>query len=492
MNLGFHFFRAHLADAARRCASRLLLALALLLVVLPAHADTPPAAPGQVIVRLAANVSVQSLLTDYATTLACGPADAPSCSIPERNIHLVAVPPALSDDAFLLLLKADPRVLFAEPDFFASDVNPEGSTRSIFFRSTFAEFSSQPLIDDIGLSVANPAIRGAGTVVAILDTGVDLAHPAFAGRLLPGKNFIDSTQSVDDVGDGIDSNANGVADEMTGHGTLAAGLVLLAAPDTFILPLKIMDSDGVVTTFALARAMFHAIDQNVDVISISLGTIADPLVLRQAVDEAVLDDTIIVAAVGNDDRQDEVRSPASLSALGVVAVAALDSNNVRASFTNFGPFVTLAAPGVDIHSTAPDGYGRASGTSFAAPLVAGAAARLRSICGLESPGTILDTLMNTAAPIDALNPGYAGLLGAGLLSVDAAVSALSATRPAGCIGEQTCDGLVTDEDFSRFVYSYDRLTVPAARAAADLNRDQLVDDSDFQLFAAAYNDLLCP
>lgn len=221
--------------------------------------------------------------------------------------------------------------------------------------------------------------RGEGVRVAVIDTGVDDANP----QLAPA---VDASAGADTIGPG-----DGTLDE-AGHGTQVAGIIAARpapgtgfvglAPGATLVPVRQNDAHDSGTNATMAAAIRHAIAQRAGVINISQDT-AGPLtgdsVLGRAVAEAVGRDIVVVASAGNGgtDGRRGVTYPAAFD--GVLAVAASDRDNERALFSQAGPFVDVAAPGVDIVSTVP-GHGQCtdSGTSFAAPYVSGVAALMRA------------------------------------------------------------------------------------------------------------------
>jgi type VII secretion-associated serine protease mycosin len=222
-------------------------------------------------------------------------------------------------------------------------------------------------------------MKGQGVKVAVIDTGVDSGNRQIEPAL----------------GSGGAALAGGKADQdEVGHGTKVAGIIAAQpiagsgvvgiAPGAKIIPFKTTNSDKGSTAPRLAQAINKAVGAGVDIINISQGTDADKSLLgslEAAVKRASDRGVLIVASAGNGgaDGGEKNMFPAAYSDTydNVLAVAASDRNNERAPFSQSGPFVNIAAPGVNMVSTVPDGGNCVDqGTSFAAPYAAGAAALL--------------------------------------------------------------------------------------------------------------------
>ncbi|MEU8685696.1 type VII secretion-associated serine protease mycosin [Streptomyces sp. NPDC048611] len=223
--------------------------------------------------------------------------------------------------------------------------------------------------------------HGEGVRVAVIDTGIDAGNsqikPSIEG---PGKRFVPGGKpTVDQVGHGTKVAGIIAAQKQSGSGFY--GL----APKAKVIPLQQTSEEKAGTADSLADAIDYAVKQNVDIINISQGTDASPDKLRSlkaAIQRASLRKILIVASAGNDGAsgKDKKMFPAAFQEFdNVLSVAASDRNNERAPFSQSGDWVDIAAPGVNMVSTVPDGGNCVDqGTSFAAPYAAGAAALLIS------------------------------------------------------------------------------------------------------------------
>lgn len=234
------------------------------------------------------------------------------------------------------------------------------------------KWRGQPSYDLIGVKRANRTATGRGETVAILDTAVRVAHPVFGwmwktgndGRRFAGGGWV---KPIDLVGGpvGLDEGA---------HGTFVAGMVAGVAPGAKILPVRVADAQGEASAFTLAQGILAATARKVDVINISLGTSeVTPRVLKDAIDYAQNKGILVVTSAGNDNSS----APHYPSAFAF-SVGATTLKDKRASFSNFGTSVDIAAPGVSVYGPIVWG-GKAkmaawSGTSFSAGITSGVAA----------------------------------------------------------------------------------------------------------------------
>jgi len=275
-----------------------------------------------------------------------------------------------------------------------------------FGAPAMAAAASDPLLADqwalsgpaaIGAEEAWTQSSGAGVVVAVLDTGVQLDHPDLAGNIwtntdeIPGNGRDDDNNSiVDDVhgANAFDRSAN-VGDD-NGHGTHVAGIIAARkgngiggsglAPGAKIMPVKVLDANMSGTTDALAAGIRYAVDNGARIINVSVNADTPADALKSAVDYAAQHGAIIVASAGNNGRNIDLLPsyPASLTSSAVFSIAAQTAGGILWNLSNTGLLsVDLAAPGERIASTARgSGYQSRTGTSAAAPFVAGSLALL--------------------------------------------------------------------------------------------------------------------
>ena len=282
-------------------------------------------------------------------------------------------------------------------------------------------YEHQPAAEALGLADAHLASRGAGVKAAILDTGIDPAHPAFAGRVAAAWDFVSGDADPSENGDGIDNDGDGHVDEAVGHGTHVAGIVALTAPASPLLVARVLDSDGRGNVAGVARAVRWAIDHGARVINLSLGMLKNSDALQHVMSEAEAQGILVVASAGNLGTDNPREFPGTSSHAS--AVAATDAGATPASFTSYGPQVALCAPGVNIRSAFPGGGYRVwNGTSMSAPFVAGTAALLYALHPQWTTIEVLDRLAATARPLVHVNSSMQGRLGAGMLDAGAALA----------------------------------------------------------------------
>ena len=267
-----------------------------------------------------------------------------------------------------------------------------------------------------------PVSQGAGVTVAVIDTGVS-PEPDLAAQLLPGYDWITSSEGGTADGQGHGTHVAGIIAAVAGNDLGVAGL----APEVKILPLRVLDDQGGGYDSDVAKGIIYAADHGANVINLSLGGSSDSSVLSDAVAYAQSQDVVVVAAAGNSKTEgNAVSYPAAYP--NVLAVGATDVNDEVAYFSNTGSYLKLAAPGVKIVSTYPGSYAEESGTSMASPYVAAAAALVRSAAPALSATATAATLTSTATDRGA--KGWDDVFGSGIVNPLAAVCSVAACTPA--------------------------------------------------------------
>ncbi len=304
-------------------------------------------------------------------------------------------------DELLARITADSQVLAVEPNYQFRD--PESSRKRfpVVDRSPAIEkYLQQAATTEIQLPSALTQADGTGTVVAIMDTGVEPCHPLIQDRLLPGgMDVVDGDLEPWATRDGIDEDGDGLIDEAADHGTFVASIIALAAPGAKILPYRVLDDDGGGTAYGLALALADAIDRGVDVINISLTYHTRSTVVDLLLEKAAQRGIVVVAAAGNDPTTTLPFPAVDSHVLAVTALAADGSS--LAPFTSIStqpPIV--AAPGEDIYGALDRGrYGFSSGTSMAAPFAAAAAALIKSVDPTIDPSLVDQAIVQGGLPL---------------------------------------------------------------------------------------------
>jgi subtilisin family serine protease len=386
-------------------------------------AQSTSSGPAHVLARIVAGTSAAELAASYQAE-ALG-------EISELRIVLLRTPNGVSTSAFVTRLSADPRVEFSEPDFpvDATETRQSSIAFSEGLRS-WNDVADQGALRRIGAADAHRVTNGEGVLVAILDTGIELDHPALVGALaLPGIEPGVATDPGDDRAEGVDTNGDGLVDGALGHGTHVAGIVHAVAPAARLLPVRVLDSDGVGDAFALARGLVACTKAGAAVANLSLGMSQPSQSVRVAIEYAGTNGVLIAAPAGNV-AAPTVDFPASEAQ--VVAVAATDSLDRRAAFSNYGAEVDVSAPGVGILSTyVGGGYALWSGTSMSTPFASGICALLYSMLGERNPHTetnVGSDLGAGAQPLAATDPDYAPVLGAGRVSASGSIAIVLQAR----------------------------------------------------------------
>jgi subtilisin family serine protease len=336
-------------------------------------------------------------------------------------------------------------------------------------------YTTQPVVAKIALKQALNVATGSGVRVAIIDSGVDLEHPTLKSVIFGGKNYVGRTSVpsfLDDptipalsqsssnfleqsssnfleqsasnflaqsssnfleqsssnfleqaaIGIFLNQSSSNFLEGTTlppfaGHGTMMAGLVHLVAPQARIMPFKAFDATGVGTEWNVVHAIYDAIASGADVINMSSSTLQKSKIMQAAIQTAVSRGIVVVGSAGNSGAEVETY-PAAFS--GAIGVSALNLNDQKAPFSNYGRYVDVSATGTDLISTFPGGHwASGSGTSPAAATVSGVAALVK-----QSRGRDHSTKQRIEDGVDPINTPaqYSHELGKGRVNALAAVT----------------------------------------------------------------------
>ena len=314
------------------------------------------------------------------------------------GVLMVRLPAGTSVDAAVARYAGMFGVDFAEPNFIA--------TTAALSTPNDPSFSGQWSLTKISavngwstLFTSYPTTN-AGASIAVLDTGVQSTHPDLSGKVLAGANCLTGSctagGSEDDNSHG--THVSGIAAARTNDGIGIAGIALASS----VLPVKVLNSSGSGSYASITAGVNWAVSRGARVINMSLSGSSYSSTLCTAVSSAVAAGVVVVAAAGNSSYS-YAAYPAACP--GSIGVAATDSNDAAASYSNYGsPDVFLAAPGSSIYSTvAGSSYATYNGTSMAAPHVAGLVALLQT----RTPGISVSSVKTILATTsDKIGGGY--------------------------------------------------------------------------------------
>lgn len=301
-----------------------------------------------------------------------------------KKLLAVKVPKNKKTKVYIKELEQRSDIEYAEPDYL---VKPQ-------YTPTDFSFTRQWHHTAIKTELAWDRSKGSNEIiVAVIDDGIDLEHPDLKERIV---------QPYDAVQQSFDSITVGE------HGTHVAGIIASSidngiggvgvAPHVNIMPINVFSGEGAYTS-TIINAVYHAVDSGARIINLSLGNYHYSQFFNDAIQYAVNNGVLVVAAAGNQ-ATSATHYPSSYA--NVISVSSTDRYDNPSTFTNFGSDIDVAAPGTSIYSTFPqNSYGYMSGTSMAAPVVAGLAALIWS----NEPGLtnsqVADRLQNTS---DDLGP----------------------------------------------------------------------------------------
>ena len=334
------------------------------------------------------------------------------------GVQKIKLPEGMSASLAVAQYFGNPNVEYAEPDYI----------RSVSFTPNDPSLQSQWALDRVGAKQAWDMSTGKPSVIiAVIDSGIDYNHPDLKGKLVSPYNSMTKASGLDKVSDDF------------GHGTHVAGIAAASFNNNLgvagiggnvsVMPIK-AGIGGQFSSSDVDDGIYWAVDHGARVINLSLGGYGSTVTDQNAINYAVSHNVIVVAAAGNDGIN-QPTYPAGYN--GVIAVAATDQNDLDADFSNYGDFVDISAPGVNILSTTPTysvngvplNYGYGDGTSMATPFVAGLAGLLFSANPSLSNPQVEQLIYSNAKDIDT--PGWDPYTGWG--RIDAYRTLLATVRP---------------------------------------------------------------
>ena len=324
------------------------------------------------------------------------------------NVHTIDVPPG-AEERVAEALARNPHVKFAEVDRVISPA-------AIYNDPNYA---NEWHLAKIGAPTAWDSSTGSGVIIAILDTGVDGSHPDLAAQMVPGWNFYDNNSNTADV---------------NGHGTAVAGAaaatsnngigVASVAGGAKIMPVRVADANAYTYWSTVAQGINWAADRGARVVNLSYVGSSSSSTIISAAQYLRSKGGVFIVAAGNTSAVDNT-APTPY----VTVVSATDESDAKTSFSTWGSFVDIAAPGINILSTKAGGqYWNCWGTSLAAPVVAGAAALVIAKRPDFTADQIDAILASTATDLGAAGKDI--YFGSGRVNAAAAVQAASAAATA--------------------------------------------------------------
>lgn len=339
----------------------------------------------------AATLSAQSLKTSLGNTLG-------------RTVSVEANKDQFSGGGMLTAFMSGTRAYWAGGSLLAWS----GGTRAYWAGGTYAPIpQNSGLWNTVHLQQAQALAPnlGAGVTVAVIDTGLDLYHPAFTGSLT------DPTTWKDYVGgDAFPQDEGLLGFGGYGHGTNVAGIILQIAPKAKIMPIRVLGSDGSGDVVNVASAITWAAAHGANVINLSLGSTSSSSTVQDAIKAATAKNILFTSSAGNGN-VNTLTYPAAISGKvnGLLSVGSVTPQDVKSAFSNYSKDLEMVAPGENVYAPAPGNMMAAwSGTSQAAPMTAGALALALGQTLKVPVSSLLDTLKNSAFNVytNPLNSSY--------------------------------------------------------------------------------------
>ncbi len=492
--------------------------------------NQPAFMPGQVIVKLKTNTAVGASSAAQANTAidtlskkykavraekafkssATATAGAASASVAPKaaleNVFVLNFDKNADVNGLVGNLRAEAQVAYAEPNYIYTTSFVPNDPFYASSNSWGQGFDDLYGLKKMAMAAAWDVNKGAQTVVAVVDTGLDFTHPDIQGNIWinadevanngiddDNNGFVDDVSGYDFIGttttnpNSPGANPDNDPSDGQGHGTHVSGTiaatgnngigVIGVAPQTKIMPVKGLDDSGSGLATTLANALIYAADNGADVINNSWGGYGNSSLINDAVAYAYAQGAVLVAAAGNENNPAEWPHPSKLPQ--VISVAALDHNDVDAPFSNWGAKVDVGAPGVSTLSllaansafaifgqgVVGQNYLQISGTSMAAPHVSGLAALLISKNPTLSQEQVRHIITQTAD--DVMSAGWDSDSGSGRVNAQKALNyagvapdffvQITSPAPWAANGHsQEVRGTITGSNFSRYELAYAR------------------------------------
>jgi len=345
------------------------------------------AVPGEIVVKLKKAMGIKSVPQMMRIE-----------SIEELgNTSVYKVPEGETVEEALAKLRKDPNVVYAEPNYIyrAFGTSAKRTVNDPKFGELWGMTKIQaPQAWDVTTGKSD-------VLVAVIDTGVDYNHPDLQGQVVKGPDFGNNdSDPMDDQGHGTH-----VAGTIAALGDNGKGVVGVAY-NTKILAIKVLGSDGSGDMAAIAKGILKAQEMGAKVINMSLGGEQDARTIKDAVDQVTAKGSLVVVAAGN---ENTTRDTYPAAYPNVLSVGASDKSDRRSSFSNYGTYVDVAAPGTGILSTTEKDYKSHDGTSMASPHVAGVAALLLTQKADLSPQQLRGILEASGDPTTGFKNGITRL-----------------------------------------------------------------------------------
>lgn len=380
---------------SRSILSAVLLAGLTIFTAQQSQASTAPAkfVEDELLVQFIAGVSHEK-----AQAIVMGHGANEADEIAPIRVKRIKVPPQ-SIQKVKNALANNPHVKFVEENFLAAGGSIPNDP----------SYASQWHLSKVSAPQGWDITTGSSVVdIAIVDSGVDPTHPDLAGKLLPGYNFLNGTTDTHDV---------------LGHGTAVAGTAAAISNNSVgvsglawnnpIMPLVVLDAADYASYSNIASAIIYAADHGVRVINVSIGGSSASSTLQNAVNYAWSKGALVFASAMNNGTSTPYYPAACTNA---IAVASTDSNDNRSSFSSYGTWITISAPGSYIYTTnRGGGYGAWNGTSFSSPLTAGLAALILSVNPALTNQQVKEIILQNADDLGAA--GFDQYFGNGRINV---------------------------------------------------------------------------